>query len=430
MSYDSFFSMEDPMRIERNIYVQRLIDRMGNGLIKVITGIRRSGKSYLLFNLFQEYLHKQGIPADHIISMAFDTLENREYRNPETLMAYIRQRLGDSGVYYVLLDEVQMLDHFEEVLNSLLHKPNVDLYVTGSNSRFLSKDVLTELRGRGDEIHIFPLSFQEFMQAYPGDMYHGWAEYVMYGGLPLTVTMKTDEQKSQYLEHLFQETYLKNIKERNHIEREAEMENLLDVLASSIGSLTNPSKIQATFTSRLKSSISVNTVHRYISYLEDAFLIHEAKRYDVKGRKYIGTPMKYYFEDVGLRNARLNFRQVEETHLMENILYNELRMRGYHVDVGSVFQRYHDDDTGKRLSKQLEIDFVANLGSNRYYIQSAYQLPTEEKIRQEKASLLALDDSFKKIVIVRDIVKPFHDEHGILTISLFDFLMKPGSLEY
>lgn len=242
------------------------------------------------------------------------------------------------------------------------------------------------------------------------------------------VSMKTDEQKSQYLDHLFRETYLKDIKERNHIEREAEMENLLDILASSIGSLTNPSKIQATFTSRLQSSISINTVHRYISYLEDAFLIHEAKRYDVKGHKYIGTPLKYYFEDVGLRNARLNFRQVEETHLMENILYNELRMRGYHVEVGSVFQRYHDEGTGKRLSKQLEIDFVANLGSNRYYIQSAYRLPTEEKIRQEKASLLALDDSFKKIIIVRDIVKPTYDEYGILTISLFDFLMKSDGL--
>ena len=417
------------MRIERNIYVQRLIDRMGNGLIKVITGIRRSGKSYLLFNLFQEYLHKQGIPADHIISMAFDTLENREYRNPETLMAYIRQRLGDSGVYYVLLDEVQMLDHFEEVLNSLLHKPNVDLYVTGSNSRFLSKDVLTELRGRGDEIHIFPLSFQEFMQAYPGDMYHGWAEYVMYGGLPLTVTMKTDEQKSQYLEHLFQETYLKDIKERNHIEREAEMENLLDVLASSIGSLTNPSKIQETFTSRLKSSISVNTVHRYISYLEDAFLIHEAKRYDVKGRKYIGTPMKYYFEDVGLRNARLNFRQQEPTHIMENIVYNELCIRGYHVDVGIV-EAFGRDSSGKRLRKQLEVDFVVNQASQRYYIQVAYDLASEEKQAQEFNSLRHIPDSFKKIVIVNGVRKPWRNDEGFVIMGMKYFLLNADSLKF
>lgn len=417
------------MMIRRDIYLQKLIDRMGSGLIKVITGIRRCGKSYLLFELFRKYLLEHGVKETHIVSMAFDTFQNRRYRDPEQLMDYLGQHIGTEGTYYVLLDEVQLLKDFPEVLNSLLHQSNIDLYVTGSNSKFLSSDVITELRGRGDEIHIFPLSFAEFMQAYQGDIYHGWAEYLRYGGLPLTVNMKTAEQKSQYLIQLFQGTYLKDIQERNRLERESEMESLLDVLASSIASLTNPSKIQATFQSKLKSSISVNTIHRYISFLEDAFLIHEAKRYDIKGRKYIGTPVKYYFEDVGLRNARLNFRQVEETHLMENILYNELRMRGYNVDVGSITKRYTDKVSQKRVSKQLEVDFVANLGSKRYYVQSAYRLPDEEKIRQEKASLLALDDSFKKIIIVSDITTPVHDDNGILTINILDFLLNPDSLE-
>ena len=417
------------MMIRRDIYLQKLIDRMGSGLIKVITGIRRCGKSYLLFELFRKYLLEHGVKETHIVSMAFDTFQNRRYRDPEQLMDYLGQHIGTEGTYYVLLDEVQLLKDFPEVLNSLLHQSNIDLYVTGSNSKFLSSDVITELRGRGDEIHIFPLSFAEFMQAYQGDIYHGWAEYLRYGGLPLTVNMNTAEQKSQYLIQLFQETYLKDIQERNRLDRASEMESLLDVLASSIGSLTNPSKIQATFQSKLKSSISVNTIHRYISFLEDAFLIHEAKRYDIKGRKYIGTPVKYYFEDVGLRNARLNFRQVEETHLMENILYNELRMRGYNVDVGSITKRYTDKVSQKRVSKQLEVDFVANLGSKRYYVQSAYRLPDEEKIRQEKASLLALDDSFKKIIIVSDITTPVHDDNGILTINILDFLLNPDSLE-
>ena len=417
------------MMIRRDIYLQKLIDRMGSGLIKVITGIRRCGKSYLLFELFRKYLLEHGVKETHIVSMAFDTFQNRRYRDPEQLMDYLGQHIGTEGTYYVLLDEVQLLKDFPEVLNSLLHQSNIDLYVTGSNSKFLSSDVITELRGRGDEIHIFPLSFAEFMQAYQGDIYHGWAEYLRYGGLPLTVNMNTAEQKSQYLIQLFQETYLKDIQERNRLDRASEMESLLDVLASSIGSLTNPSKIQATFQSKLKSSISVNTIHRYISFLEDAFLIHEAKRYDIKGRKYIGTPVKYYFEDVGLRNARLNFRQVEETHLMENILYNELRMRGYNVDVGSITKRYTDKVSQKRVSKQLEVDFVANLGSKRYYVQSAYRLPDEEKIRQEKASLLALDDSFKKIIIVSDITTPVHDDNSILTINILDFLLNPDSLE-
>ncbi len=418
------------MYIERKQYLQRLIDRMHNGLIKVVTGIRRSGKSFLLLNLFRQHLLDSGVHDDHIIVMEFDRRENRKCRNPDVLMEYLKSCLGDDGNYYILFDEVQMLDEFEEVLNSLLHESNLDIYVTGSNSKFLSSDILTEFRGRGDEVHIFPLSFGEFMTVYDGDDYHGWAEYMMYGGLPLTVTMKTDEQKSQYLIKLFKETYLKDIVERNTVERAQEMEDLLNVLASSIGALTNPVKIEATFKSKLKSSITDNTINRYIGYLKEAFLIDEAKRYDVKGRKYIGSPLKYYFEDVGLRNARLDFRQVEETHLMENILYNELRMRGYNVDVGSVKQRYMDKDSGKKLTKHLEIDFVANLGSKRYYIQSAYRLPDEEKIRQEKASLLAVNDVFKKIIIVKDVIKPFHNDDGILMIGLFDFLHNQDSLEW
>ena len=418
------------MEIQRNNYLDKIIARIHNRLIKVITGIRRSGKSYLLLNLFRRHLRESGIQDDHILVMEFDRLENRKYRDPYVLMEYLKKQITGESVYYILLDEVQMLQDFEEVLNSLLREPNLDVYVTGSNSKFLSNDILTEFRGRGDEIHIYPLSFQEFMQTYDGDVYHGWAEYMMYGGLPLTVTMKSDEQKVQYLTRLFRETYIKDIVERNNIEKHQELETLLNVLASSIGGLTNPTKIEATFKSRLHSSISSNTISKYIGYLKEAFMINEAQRYDVKGRKYIGSPLKYYFEDVGLRNARLAFRQVEETHLMENILYNELRIRGYNVDVGTVNQRYIDEKTGSKLTKHLEIDFVANLGSKRYYIQSAYQLPDAEKVKQEKASLLSTRDSFKKIIIVKDVIKPFHDNDGILTIGLFDFLQNANSLEW
>ncbi|MBR6267137.1 MAG: ATP-binding protein [Selenomonadaceae bacterium] len=418
------------MEIQRNNYLDKIIARIHNRLIKVITGIRRSGKSYLLLNLFRRHLRESGIQDDHILVMEFDRLENRKYRDPYVLMEYLKKQITGESVYYILLDEVQMLQDFEEVLNSLLREPNLDVYVTGSNSKFLSNDILTEFRGRGDEIHIYPLSFQEFMQTYDGDVYHGWAEYMMYGGLPLTVTMKSDEQKVQYLTRLFRETYIKDIVERNNIEKHQELETLLNVLASSIGGLTNPTKIEATFKSRMHSSISSNTISKYIGYLKEAFMINEAQRYDVKGRKYIGSPLKYYFEDVGLRNARLAFRQVEETHLMENILYNELRIRGYNVDVGTVNQRYIDEKTGSKLTKHLEIDFVANLGSKRYYIQSAYQLPDAEKVKQEKASLLSTRDSFKKIIIVKDVIKPFHDNDGILTIGLFDFLQNANSLEW
>ena len=418
------------MEIQRNIYLNKIISRMHNGMIKVITGIRRSGKSYLLLTLFRKYLRSAGIQDDHILIMEFDRLENRRYRDPYVLMDYLKRQITDEGDYYILFDEVQMLQDFEEVLNSLLRESNLDIYVTGSNSKFLSKDVITEFRGRGDEVHIFPLSFQEFMQVYDGDVYNGWAEYMMYGGLPLTVTLRTDEQKIQYLTNLFRETYIKDIVERNNIEKQQELEALLNVLASSIGALTNPAKIEATFKSRMHSSISSNTISKYIGHLEEAFMINEAQRYDVKGRKYIGSPLKYYFEDVGLRNARLDFRQIEETHLMENVLYNELRMRGYNVDVGAVNQRYIDKTSGSKLTRHLEIDFVANLGSKRYYIQSAYQLPDAAKVKQEKASLLAMNDSFKKIIIVKDIIKPFQDDDGILTIGLFDFLQNSNSLEW
>lgn len=327
-----------------------------------------------------------------------------------------------------MLDEVQLLEDFEEVLNSLLHISNVDAYVTGSNSKFLSKDIITEFRGRGDEVHIYPLCFREFMEAYEGNQYKGFAEYMTYGGLPLTVTMKTEEQKTNYLTKLFEETYIKDIIERNHIEKVQELNDLINVLASNIGALSNPSKIEATFKSVIQSDISLNTIRQYIEHLKDAFVINEAVRYDVKGRKYIGTPVKYYFEDVGLRNARLGFRQIEETHLMENIVYNELRIRGFRVDVGVVMKR-EKTDKGVMTKKQLEIDFVANQGSKRYYIQSAYSLPDAEKMKQEKTSLVNVSDSFKKIIIVRDIINVRRDEDGITIMSVYDFLLQENSLE-
>ncbi len=416
------------MDIKRDKYLNDLINRMHNGMIKVVTGIKRCGKSYLLFNIFKNYLLEYGVTASHIITIELDQRKNKKYRDPDTILDYIESLIEDDEQYYIMLDEVQMLQEFEEVLNSLLHIRNADIYVTGSNSKFLSKDVITEFIGRGDEIHIYPLTFKEFMEAYDGDMYRGWAEYVVYGGLPLTVTMKTEEQKISYLTNLFKETYLKDIIERHHIEKTQELEDLVNILASAIGSLTNPPKIEATFKSAIQSTISLNTIRQYIEHLEDAFIINKANRYNVKGRKYIGTPLKYYFEDVGLRNARLGFRQVEETHLMENIIYNELRSRGYTVDVGVVEKR-GTDENGKEYKNQLEIDFVANLGSKRYYIQSAFSMPTEEKRIQEKASLVNVNDSFKKIIVVKDVVNVTRDEDGITTMSIYDFLLKENSLE-
>lgn len=413
------------MEIKRDKYLNDLINRMHNGLIKVVTGIRRSGKSFLLFYLFRNYLLDSGVPESHIIAIELDQRKYRQFRDPDVLLDHIEALIMDQETYYILLDEVQMLDHFEETLNSLLHVRNADIYVTGSNSRFLSKDIITEFRGRGDEIHVFPLTFQEFMQAYDGDEYHGWADYVTYGGLPLVATMKTEEQKIQYLTRLFEETYIKDIRERNRVEKVQELNDLINVLASAVGSLTNPARIAATFKSVIQSDISLNTIRQYIEYLEDAFVIHAAQRYDVKGRRYIGTPMKYYFEDVGLRNARLGFRQTEETHLMENVIYNELRARGFQVDVGVVpFRRPATQERG-----QLEIDFVANLGSRRYYIQSALQISDTEKEQHEKASLLKVNDSFKKIVVVKDVMNVQRDETGITTMSIFDFLLKDNSLE-
>ncbi|MBR6402152.1 MAG: ATP-binding protein [Eubacterium sp.] len=416
------------MEIKRDKYLDDLKDRMHNGMIKVVTGIRRSGKSYLVFSIFKSYLIGEGVSENHIIEMEFDRKENAKYRDPDALLDYVKEHISDKGDYYVLLDEVQMLKDFEEVLNSLLHIKNLDIYVTGSNSKFLSSDVLTEFRGRGDEIHVYPLTFQEAMQNYKGDIYHGWAEYVTYGGLPLVWGMRTDQQKIKYLTDLFEKTYISDIIDHNGIEKTEELETLLNVLASAVGSLTNPTKIEATFKSVLKSNISRNTIVQYLGYLKDAFIINEANRYDVKGRKYIGTPLKYYYEDIGLRNARLGFRQVEETHLMENAVYNELLSRGYAVDVGVVETRKRNQE-GKQEKRKLEIDFVANMGSQRYYIQSAFQIPDQEKERQEKESLNNVDDSFKKIVLVRDVVKISRDEKGIVTMSIYDFLMDKNSLE-
>ncbi|MCM1539024.1 MAG: ATP-binding protein [bacterium] len=416
------------MEIKRDRYLKKIINRMHNGMIKVITGIRRSGKSYLLFTIFKNYLKSEGVAEDHMIAIELDMLENKKYRDPYVILDYIKGKITDEGNYYIFLDEVQLLEEFEGVLNSLLHIKNADIYVTGSNSKFLSKDIITEFRGRGDEIHVYPVSFREYMEVFEGDKYEGWSSYVNYGGLPLTITMNTDEQKMEYLTRLFDETYMKDIMERHHIEKIQEINDLINILASGIGSLTNASKIEATFRSVIRSDISLNTIRTYIEYLKDAFIVSEVNRYDVKGRKYIGTPLKYYFEDVGLRNARLGFRQIEETHLMENIIYNELRVRGCRVDVGVVVKRNRTEE-GVQEKKQLEIDFVANKESKRYYIQSAFRLPDNEKRAQEKAPLINVHDSFKKIIIVKDVIKPWHDDDGILTMSIYDFLLNEHSLD-
>ena len=427
------------MEVRRDRYLDSLVDRMHNGMIKVITGIRRCGKTYLLFELFGGHLRGElGVDDDHIIEIALDEEANRALRDPGALDAYLRSRIADkASQYYVMLDEVQYAISDNElrrdepprlygVLNGLLRMRNVDVYVTGSNSKLLSTDVMTQFRGRGDEVRVRPLSFSEFMQGFKGDRYQGWAEYVVFGGMPLLLGMRTDEQKSRYLERLFSETYLKDVVARNKVAKTQELEDLVNVLASSIGSLTNPPKIEATFKSVLGSKITASTISAYIGYLEESFLIEEARRYDVKGRKYIGSPKKYYFEDVGLRNARLGFRQVEQTHIMENIVYNELRSRGFSVDVGSVEKAAREG--GKVVRTRLEVDFVANLGSRRYYIQSALHLTDEEKERQEKAPLREVPDSFSKIVLVRDVVKPTYDDEGILTMSVLDFLLDEKSL--
>jgi AAA+ superfamily ATPase len=416
------------MKIGRDVYLNKLISKRHNGLIKVVTGMRRCGKSYLLFNLFKEYLVNEGVAENHIIEIAFDSFENKRYRDPEVLFPYIMEKMSNERMYYVLLDEVQMLDDFESVLNSLGRKQNVDVYVTGSNAKFLSKDIITEFRGRGDEVHMYPLTFGEFMSVYDGDKQEGWRDYVLFGGIPLVLGFETADQKSDFLKSLFEETYISDITGRNNIRNKAELEELLNILSSAIGSLTNPSKLSATFKSVKNKSISKDTIIKYIDYLRDSFLIDSAIRYDIKGKKYINTPSKYYFTDLGLRNARLNFRQVEETHVMENIIFNELKVRGYNVDVGVVVMN-EVDKNGKKIRKQLEVDFVCNKGSKRFYIQSAYALPDKEKMEQEQRSLVNTGDGFKKIIITKDAVAPLYNEEGILVMSVYDFLLNPDSME-
>lgn len=416
------------MEIRRDIYLNKLISKKHNGLIKVVTGMRRCGKSYLLFNLFKEYLVNEGVNENHIIEIAFDSFENRKYRDPEVLFPYLMEKIADKEMYYVLLDEVQMLDDFESVLNSLGRKKNVDVYVTGSNAKFLSKDIITEFRGRGDEVHMYPLTYSEFMSVYDGDKQEGWRDYVLFGGIPLVLGFETADQKSDFLKSLFEETYISDITGRNNIRNKAELEELLNILSSAIGSLTNPSRLSATFKSVKNKSISKDTIIKYIDYLKDSFLIDSAIRYDIKGKKYINTPSKYYFTDLGIRNARLNFRQVEETHAMENIIFNELKVRGYNVDVGVVVMN-EVDKNGKKIRKQLEVDFVCNKGSKRFYIQSAYVLPDKEKMEQEQRPLVNTGDGFKKIIITKDAVAPLYNDEGILVMSIYDFLLNPDSME-
>ncbi len=416
------------LEIKRDQYLNALIDRMHNGMIKVVTGIRRCGKSYLLFTLFYNYLIEQGVAEDHIIRIELDRRANRQFRNPDVFLKYIESCIKDDlACYYILLDEVQMLEDFEEVLNSLLHVKNADIYVTGSNAKYLSKDVITEFRGRGDEVHLFPLSFREFMSVYEGDLYHGWADYATYGGLPLAASMKTDEQKISYLTDLFSEVYLRDLVGRYSIDKTQELEVLVQVLAAAVGQLANPARLAAVFQSLAHYSLSGMTIRQYIEYLEEAYLISSAHRYDIKGKKLLGTPVKYYFEDVGLRNARRRFRQGEEAKIMENVVYNELRGRGFQVDVGVIDIRPRTED-GTQLRRKLEIDFVANQGSRRYYIQSAFS-NDEERIREEKTALLRVKDSFKKIILVKDVMNIQRDEYGIVTMSIYDFLMNENSLE-
>lgn len=409
--------------IKRDVYLNKLISRKENGLIKIITGIRRCGKSYLLNPLFKNHLLESGVKEDHIIKLELDKEENIKYRDSYELNKYIKSQIKDKNMYYILLDEIQMVDGFESVLNGFLYERNLDVYVTGSNSKFLSSDIITEFRGRGDEIKVFPLSFSEYVEAFKGDKQDAWNEYVLYGGLPLILSKKTDEEKSKYLKDLFDQTYIKDIIERNNIQRVDILDSIINMLASSVGSLTNPKKIYDTFVSNGEKEISSNTVNSYIKYIEDSFIVNKSDRYDVKGKKYIQTPQKYYFSDIGLRNARLNFRQQEENHIMENIIYNELIVRGYNVDVGVVEVR---DENKNR--KQLEIDFVCNLGNKRYYVQSALNLDTREKTIQEERPLMNVNDNFKKIIVVKDNMKHWLTEEGILVVGIQEFLLDKNSL--
>lgn len=417
------------MIIQRKKYLDRLIAHKHNGLIKVITGIRRCGKSYLLFKLFKEHLLSEGVMPSHIIEIELDNRINKSLRDPDKCLEYVRNLIKDQDIYYLLIDEVQYMSEFEDVLNSFLHIENLDTFVTGSNSKFLSKDIITEFRGRGDEISIYPLSFEEYIQTCPGTAWDdAWNQYSRYGGLPYTALLTDAEEKGAYLKKLFNEVYIKDILERNNIRNDIGIEQLINIISSGIGSLTNPQKLENAFKSMGNIKLSAVTIKSYLDFLEDAFMIEKAERYDIKGKKYISTPHKYYFTDIGLRNARLNFRQLEETHIMENVIYNELRIRGYSIDVGVVETNERLAD-GKYSRKQVEIDFVANKGDKRYYIQSAFTLPSPEKVKQEERPLRNIPDSFKKFIIIKDNIITRRSENGIITISLKEFLLNPDCLK-
>ena len=409
--------------IQRNKYLNELVSLQGNGMIKVITGMRRCGKSYLLFNIFVSYLREQGINPEQIIKINLEDFKHRALRNPNNMYSYVESQIKDDRTHYILLDEIQLLEHFEDVLNGFLNIQNVEVYVTGSNAKFLSKDIITEFRGRSYEIKMYPLSFREYMSAYQGSVQAGLNEYMLYGGLPQILSCITEEQKSKFLKTLFEETYIKDIKDRYAIRKDDDLEELINILASGIGALTNPNKLANTFRSEKKSEITYDTIKNYIDFLCDSFIIEKSTRYDIKGKRYINSPYKYYFMDLGLRNARINFRQYEKSHLMENLIYNEMRVRGFNVDVGTVLA-YTKNEEGKSQRTNLEVDFVCNLGSRRYYIQSAYRMESEEKIKQERTSLEKVDDSFKKIIVLGEECPITRDEQGITTIGIYDFLLK------
>ena len=417
------------MEIRRDSYLEQLKQRKNNGMIKIITGIRRCGKSFLLFVLYKKYLLESGVDQDHIIEIALDGIENEELRDPKKCYRYIKDAMKDDGMYYLLLDEVQFMPRFEEVLNSLLHISNIDVYVTGSNSKFLSSDIVTEFRGRGDELRIYPLSFAEFFGAYDGDYDDAWNEYMVYGGLPQVAQFSVERQKAEYLKNIFTNVYIKDVVERNKIQNVDEIGTLVDILASAIGAPTNPTRISNTFKSERGINYSNKTISKHIDYLAEAFLISKAARYDIKGRKYVGGNLKYYFSDIGLRNARLSFRQQEPTHIMENIVYNELLVRGYNVDVGIV-EVLAKNNEGRRVHKQLEVDFVVNQGSQRYYIQVAFDMTSEEKQTQELNSLRNIPDSFKKIIIVNGTKKPWRNDEGFVIMGMKYFLLNVDSLEF
>ena len=417
------------MNISRPTYMRQLIDAQNNGLIKIVSGIRRAGKSYLLKNLFRAHLVEQGVPADHILLIDLEGRQNKPFRNPDYLLDWVEQKMQDSAPYYIIIDEVQRVEDFVEMLGSLVLKENADVYVTGSNSHFLSSDIATEFRGRSDEIHVYPLSFEEFMSAYEGDKEDGWQEYYTYGGLPKILSIKGDDKKATYLRNLYRTVYLSDIYERHTIENKDEFEELARVLASNVGSLVSASNIANTFKSIKKlQNLTYNTISTYIGYLKDAFLIEESERYDIKGRQYIGALSKYYFKDCGLRNAILSFRQTEENHLMENVLYNDLRGRGFQVDVGNINIRVRDEN-GVQQRVTLEVDFVCNLGSKRYYIQSAWRMPDEDKMEQEQRSLCLVNDEFRKLIVVGERLKLRRNERGITIVGIYDFLLDKTTID-